>query len=83
MKGLGRAGTDCLPVPNTAEIITHLWKKSTPTHTRTHTSLTETEDPLEDIAMIPDIGFEYKDLGENGIHYLPTCHNIARPNDSS
>lgn len=67
-KGLGRAGTACLPVPNTAEIITHLWKKSTPTHTRTRTNLIETEGPLEDIAMILDIGFEYKNLGITGTH---------------
>lgn len=67
-KGLGRAGTACLPVPNTAEIIIHLWKKSTPTHTRTRTNPTETEGLLEDIAMIPDTGFEFKNLGENGTH---------------
>lgn len=68
MKGLGRAGTACLPVPNTAEIITHLWKKSTLTRIRTLTNPIGTEDPLEDIAMIHDIGFEFKNLGKNSIH---------------
>jgi hypothetical protein len=58
MKGLGRAGTACLPVPSIAEIITLWWKKIILTHTRTLTNLIGTEDLLGDIAMILDIGFE-------------------------
>lgn len=58
MKGLGRAGTACLPVPSIAEIIILLWKKITLTHTRTVTNPTGTEDHLGAIAMTPDIGFE-------------------------
>lgn len=58
MKGLGRVGTACLPVPSIAEIITLSWKKITLTHTRTLTNLIGTEDRLGDIAMTLDIGFE-------------------------
>lgn len=58
MKGLGRVGTACLPVPSIAEIITLLWKKIILTPTRTLTNLTGTEDRLGDIAMTLDIGFE-------------------------
>lgn len=58
MKGLGRVGTDCLPVPSIAEIITLLWKKITPTPTRTLTNPIGTEDHLGDIAMTPDTGSE-------------------------
>lgn len=58
MKGLGRVGTACLPVPSIAEIITLWWKKIILTHTRTLTNLTGTEDLPGDIAMILDIGFE-------------------------
>ena len=58
MKGLGRVGTACLPVPSIAEIITLWWKKIILTHTRTLTNLIGTEDRLGDIAMILDIGFE-------------------------
>ena len=58
MKGLGRAGTACLPVPSIAEIITLWWKKIILTHTRTLTNLIGTEDLLGDIAMILYVGFE-------------------------
>lgn len=83
-KELGRAGTACLPVPNTAEITTLWWKKSTLIRIKTHTNLKETGGLLEDIAMIPDRGFELTNLGANGIHRLATCCcNIARPNKAS
>lgn len=58
MKGLGRVGIACLPVPNIAEIITLSWKKITLTHTRTLTNPTGTEDRRGDIVMTPDTGFE-------------------------
>lgn len=58
MKGLGRVGTACLPVPNIAEIIILWWKKTILTHTRTLTNPTGTEDLLGVTAMIPDTGFE-------------------------
>lgn len=82
MKGLGRVGTACLPVPSTAEIITLLWKKITLTHTRTLTNPIGTEDRLGDIAMTPDIGFESAEANKK-IHLLTVCHSTARINQSS
>lgn len=73
MKGLGRAGIACLPVPSIAEIIILLWKKITLTHTRTVTNPIGTEDRLGDIAMTPDIGFESarsKQTNKQKIHLL-------------
>lgn len=84
MKGLGRAGIACLPVPSIAEIIILLWKKITLTHTRTVTNPIGTEDHLGDIAMTPDIGFESaRSKQTKKIHLLTICHSTARINQSS
>lgn len=62
MKELGKAETACLPVLNTVVTTILLWKKSTPTPTRTLISLIGTAAPQEDIAMIPGTGFEFFEL---------------------
>lgn len=80
-RGLGRAGTACLPVPSTAETTIPSWKRNTLTPTRTRTNPTGTAAPPVDTATTHGTGSECGDLGKNRIHPVIPCHNVARNNN--
>lgn len=65
-RGLGRAGTACLPVPSTAESTIPSWRRNTPTPTRTCTNPTGPAAPPADTATTHGTASECGDWGKPG-----------------